>query len=47
MSLARLHHAEGNAALAREVLAPVYQRFTEGHATSDLRQASALLEALQ
>lgn len=46
VSLARLHRAEGNLDLAREALAPVYGKFTEGHSTFDLRQAAALLEAL-
>ena len=46
VSLARLHRADGNLGLAREALAPVYGKFTEGHSTSDLRQAAALLEAL-
>lgn len=46
VSLARLHRAEGNPNLAREALAPVYGKFTEGHSTFDLRQAVALLESL-
>jgi hypothetical protein len=31
---------------ARQVLAPVYDRFTEGFATPDLRAAKALLDEL-
>jgi len=31
---------------ARELLAPVYEAFTEGFDTSDLRDAKALLDAL-
>ena len=46
-SLARLHQRQGRSALARDVLAPVYERFTEGFATADLQQAKALLETLR
>jgi predicted ATPase len=45
-SLARLHQNLGNPDVARQVLAPVYHRFTEGFGTFDLRQAKRLLEAL-
>jgi predicted ATPase/DNA-binding winged helix-turn-helix (wHTH) protein len=44
--LARLHRTQGRAGLARKVLAPIYERFTEGELTFDLRQARELLEAL-
>jgi len=42
--LARLWHRQGRAALARDLLAPIYARFTEGFATADLEAAKALLE---
>lgn len=45
-SLARLHRQQGRLALARDVLAPVYGRFTEGFATADLREAESLLKTL-
>ena len=41
--LARLWHAEGRTTRARELLAPVYGRFTEGFGTADLRAAKTLL----
>jgi predicted ATPase len=43
-SLARLWQQADRAAEARGVLAPVYDRFTEGFATADLQTAKALLE---
>ena len=46
-SLARLYQSQGRSALAWDVLAPVYERFTEGFETVDLRQAKALLETLR
>ncbi len=36
----------GNRGPARELLAPVYEAFTEGFDTPDLRDAKALLDAL-
>jgi predicted ATPase len=36
----------GKVQQARELLAPVYQWFTEGHSTRDLMDAKALLERL-
>jgi predicted ATPase/class 3 adenylate cyclase len=45
-SLARLWRDQGRPAEAREVLAPVYDWFTEGFDTADLRDAKALLEEL-
>jgi len=45
-SLARLWHAQGRTPEARELLAPVYGRFTEGYGTADVRAAKALLDAL-
>jgi predicted ATPase len=46
-SLARLRQAQGRAKDAHELLAPVYDRFTEGFTTADLRAANALLGELQ
>ena len=46
MSLARLWRDQERVAEARELLARVYGRFTEGFATSDLEEAKSLLEQL-
>ena len=43
MSLARLLSDQGKRQTARDLLAPVYDWFTEGFDTSDLRNAKALL----
>jgi len=43
-SLARLWHSQGKTAEASDLLAPVYNWFTEGFDTRDLRDAKALLE---
>ena len=45
-SLARLRQRQRRVAEARELLEPVYSRFTEGFATADLQQAKTLLEQL-
>jgi len=45
-SLARLLRDHGRSADALELLLPVYQRFTEGFDTPDLRTAKTLLEVL-
>lgn len=45
-SLARLWQRQGRERSARELLEPVYRRFTEGFDTPDLVEASALLDAL-
>ncbi len=45
-SLARLWGDNGRRGAARELLAPVYQAFTEGIDTPDLRDAKALLDEL-
>ena len=45
-SLARLWHQQGKTGEARALLAPVYDWFTEGFRTADLKDAKALLEAL-
>jgi class 3 adenylate cyclase/predicted ATPase len=46
MSLARLWRDQGKVQVARELLAPVYEWFTEGFDTRDLKEAKALLEEL-
>jgi predicted ATPase len=45
-TLARLLSDEGHRDRAREILAPVYERFTEGFETPDLRVAHAVLKDL-
>jgi predicted ATPase/DNA-binding SARP family transcriptional activator len=44
--LARLWHQQGRTVPARDLLAPIYARFTEGFATADLKAAQALLGSL-
>jgi predicted ATPase len=46
-SLARLWHNQSRSDEAREVLAPVYDRFTEGFDTADLKSAKSILEDLE
>jgi predicted ATPase len=46
-SLARLWRDQGKRAEACNLLAPVYGRFTEGFDTPNLRDAKALLDALE
>jgi hypothetical protein len=46
MSLARLWQQQGKCQEASALLAPIYDWFTEGFDTADLREAKALLEAL-
>jgi hypothetical protein len=46
MSLACLWRDQCKVRQAREPLAPVYEWFTEGFDTRDLREAKALLEEL-
>jgi tetratricopeptide (TPR) repeat protein len=46
LSVARLRTMQNRREHARNTLAPVYQRFTEGFASVDLRSAAALLETL-
>ena len=46
MSMARLLSDQGKLQTARDLLAPIYDWFTEGFDTSDLRQARTLLAAL-
>jgi len=45
-SLARLWAEQGRRAEAHELLAPVYDWFSEGLDTADLKDAKALLEEL-
>ena len=45
-SLARLRRDHHRIEEARDLLAPVYGRFTEGFATADLQKAKGLLEEL-
>jgi predicted ATPase len=45
-SMARLWRNQGKPQQARELLAPVYGRFTEGFDTRDLKDAKALLDVL-
>jgi predicted ATPase len=45
-SLARLLHPQGRSADGLAILQPVYERFTEGFDTADLKSAKALLDAL-
>ena len=45
--MARLWQGQGKKVEAHELLAPVYDWFTEGFDTADLQEAKALLEELQ
>jgi predicted ATPase len=46
LSLARLLVGQGRRAEARDLLAPIYARFTEGFETADLRKAGEVLAEL-
>jgi predicted ATPase len=46
MSLARLLNEQGHRAEARAMLADIYNWFTEGFDTADLKDAKALLDQL-
>ena len=46
MSVARLYQNQGRTEEARSLLAEVYNRFTEGIDTIDLREAKTLLDGL-
>jgi predicted ATPase len=46
-SYARLMREQGRVREARDLLAPIYDWFTEGFATKDLKDAKALLEVLE
>jgi predicted ATPase/DNA-binding winged helix-turn-helix (wHTH) protein len=47
LGLARLHLEQGRGGEAKQLLAPVYDRFTEGFETPDLRAAKAFLNELR
>jgi class 3 adenylate cyclase/tetratricopeptide (TPR) repeat protein len=47
MNIANSLNLAGETKKARDILAPVYKRFTEGHDTIDLLNARKLLESLQ
>jgi hypothetical protein len=47
VSLARLRISQDRPGDAHQFLAPVYNKFTEGFGTSDLRAAKAILQSLQ
>ena len=47
MNIANSLNVAGETKKARNILAPVYKRFTEGHDTLDLLNARMLLESLQ
>jgi predicted ATPase len=44
--MARLWRDQGKVQQVRELLAPVYEWFTEGFDTRDLKEAKALLDKL-
>jgi predicted ATPase len=46
-SLARLRREQARNEAGRELLAPIYARFTEGFETADLRTAKALIDELR
>jgi len=46
MSMARLWREQGKRNEARDLLTPIYNSFTEGFDTLDLKEAKALLEML-
>jgi predicted ATPase len=46
VSLSRLWQSQGKRDEARELLAPVYDWFTEGFDTADIQEARTLLEEL-
>jgi predicted ATPase len=47
VSLARLRRDQGRRAEAHDLLAPIYDWFTEGFDTQDLKEAKALLDDLR
>ncbi len=47
LSYARSQGAQGHHQQAKQILAPVYDQFTEGFETADLRTARAMLDALR
>ena len=47
LHFARLWHSQGKTAEARDLLAPIYDWFTEGFDTADLKDAKTLLGELK
>ncbi len=47
MSLARLWKHQNKSNEAHDLLAPIYNWFTEGFDTADLKEAKALIEELK
>ena len=47
MSIAHLYKRQDKREEARTLLAPIYNSFTEGFDTVDLREAKALLDELE
>ena len=45
-SLARLWHSQEKPSEARDVLTPIYDWFTEGFDTADLKEVKSLLDSL-
>jgi predicted ATPase len=46
-SLAQLWHRQSRCQEALDLLTPIYQRFTEGYATPDLRKVRLLIDELR
>ena len=46
LSLARLRMTQGRDGEAKQIVAPVYERFTDGYETADLRAARIMLDML-
>ena len=46
MSLSRLRQRQGEADEARDLLVPIYDWFSEGFDTADLKEAKVLLDEL-
>lgn len=46
-TLSRLCQSQGKRKKARDILAPVYDWFTEGFDTTDLKEAKVLLDELE
>jgi len=44
--MARLYRDQGQGEKSRNLLSPIYDTFTEGFGTADLRDAKALLDDL-
>jgi hypothetical protein len=46
VSVARLRMTQGRDGEAKKILAPVYERFTDGYDTTDLRAARTMLDTI-